>query len=242
MSYDFDGSADWFTSTDAALTGLVPPFSVACWFNSDTTSGEHRLWSIGNTSTTDQEHSLYGFNASVRALTRAAGNGIAAASGSFSTTTWTHAAGRWIATNSRRAYRDGANEGTNTTTRVPSGINTSLVGREGRNTSTRLWDGRIGELAVWDVDIGADAITALAKGFSPLLVHPNSLIDYWQMIRHSRGVRGINWTEVSAPPIAEHTRVFMPSKPHIGLAPFVAPPAGDIIPEIMHHRKQMQAA
>ena len=244
MSYDFDGSTQWLGSTDSALLNLSTslPFSAAFWFYNNTASGEDTGWVVGPAGGNGQKHALYTFNASVRALTRDTGNGIAVASGSFSTNTWTHAAGRWISSTDRRAYRDGGNEGTNSASKTISAAANSWVARETGGTS-KLFDGRICELAIWDVDIGTDAIAALAKGFSPLLVHPNNLVDYWPLVRHSRGiVGGINWTETASPAIAEHTRVFMPSSSQIGLAPFVAPPAGGIIPEIMHHRKQMQAA
>jgi len=245
VSYDFDGSSEYFISTASALTAVSTslPFSAAFWFYNNTASGEDTGWAVGPVSGSGQKHALYTFNDTVRALTRTTSNGIAVATGTIATNTWTHAAGRWLATNSRAAYRDGGNEGTNTSNKSISAAAQSLVAKEPGGTSGKMFDGRICELAVWNVDIGTDAIAELAKGFSPLLVHPSGLVDYWPMVRHSRGiVGGINWTETGAPPIAEHTRVFMPSRPQIGLAPFVAPPAGGIIPEIMHHRKQMQAA
>ena len=238
MSFDFDGSTEYFESTDSALTDLASnlPFSVAFWFYNNTASGEDTGWVVGPASGTSDKHALYTFDDTVRALTRTTSNGIATSTGTFSTNTWTHAAGRWLASNSRAAYRDGGNEGTNNANKVISSATNSLVARE-TGGSSKMFDGRICELAVWDVDIGTDAIAELAKGFSPLLVHPAGLVDYWPMVRHSRGiVGGINWTETGAPPIAEHTRVFMPSRPQVGLAPFVAPPAGGTtIVEIERH-------
>ena len=221
-----------------ALTDLSTnlPFSVAFWFYNNTASGEDTGWVVGPTAGNAEKHALYTFNDSVRCLTRTGGNAIAIASGTFATNTWTHAAGRWLSTTDRRVYRDGGNEGTNSTNKTIAAAANSWVARETGGT-TKLFDGRIAELAIWNVDIGTDAIAALAKGFSPLLVHPTGLVDYWPLVRHSRGiVSGINWTETASPTVLEHTRVFMPSRPQIGLAPFVAPPAGGTtIVEIERH-------
>jgi len=188
-----------------ALTDLSTnlPFSVAFWFYNNTASGEDTGWVVGPTAGNAEKHALYTFNDSVRCLTRTGGNAIAIASGTFATNTWTHAAGRWLSTTDRRVYRDGGNEGTNSTNKTIAAAANSWVARETGGT-TKLFDGRIAELAIWNVDIGTDAIAALAKGFSPLLVHPTGLVDYWPLVRHSRGiVSGINWTETASPTVLD---------------------------------------
>lgn len=83
------------------------------------------------------------------------------------------------------AYKDGVatGTGTGTTGTRTDTANAYYIGNRGTD-SARVWDGMIAEFAVWDAILTADEFAMLgADGFSPLLVRPQSLVEYVPMVR-----------------------------------------------------------
>lgn len=83
----------------------------------------------------------------------------------------------------------------------------------------------LGELAVWDVRLNNDEAIAYANGTSPLLIRPQSLIEYIPLIgRFSTeiGVKGTTWTASGTPSAAAHPRTFAPAHMLLPRKPAVA--------------------
>lgn len=88
------------------------------------------------------------------------------------------------------------------------------------------WDGRLAEVAVWAGDIGAAGYASLYKGFSPLLVRPDLLVNYWPLMgRYSPEIdliSGKNGTINGTIANDVHPRVIYPTRPQAIFPPAAA--------------------
>lgn len=77
------------------------------------------------------------------------------------------------------------------------------------------FDGRVAELVFWVDDIGADNFAALAKGFSPLMIRPDALVFYAQLIGNNSPERdvisGLSGTITGTIAKADHPRIIYPT-------------------------------
>jgi hypothetical protein len=79
---------------------------------------------------------------------------------------------------------------------------------------TRGIDARVAELACWDGELGQAQATALAAGCSPLSIAPDSLLNYWPLVRDLHDVAGgLTFTNATSTPVAAHPRIMQPSYP-----------------------------
>ena len=184
MAREFDlNASNYLSVADAPITAA--PFTMACWFLSDSATQFQSLIAIGDSAGSD------------RFVLAAAGNtggdpvqlGVVAGAGStntntttgYSTGVWHHACASIASSTSRSVYIDGGSKVTTTASRVPS-VNATHVGvRVSAGTPGLPHDGRIAHVAIWDVALTDDEVASLAKGISPLLVRPASLIRYWPL-------------------------------------------------------------
>lgn len=104
----------------------------------------------------------------------------------------------------------------------PGVADTDGIGKGGSDTiavTTIQWDGRIAELAIWTDDVGVSNFAALAKGFSPLLVRPDVITDFWPLIGNYSPetdiISGKNGTIAGTIAKADHPRIIYPSRPQI---------------------------
>lgn len=79
-----------------------------------------------------------------------------------------------------------------------------------------FYDGAIAEVGMWNVALTDDEVAALANGYSPLLIRPTSLVQYWPLFGNDspeldRFKNSNNLTLVNAPTKADHPRIFYPS-------------------------------
>jgi hypothetical protein len=69
-------------------------------------------------------------------------------------------------------------------------------------------NGLLAEHAVWNVGLTQADATALAKGFTPDQVRPQSLVFYAPLVRELRDLRGgLAITAANSPTVANHPRV-----------------------------------
>jgi hypothetical protein len=208
MAYDFDGTDDYMEVGSAPVTAA--PLTMACWFNVDNVTVNHALISLTNG--TDQQRlflSAHGGVAGdpIRASSTAGGTTIQAATGTFTANTWHHAAGRFLSNTNRRAYFNGVGGGINTTSNIPTGINTTGIGYVYQAGARGFFtNGRIAEAAIWNIDLTDDEIAALAEGFRPSLIRPSALVFYAPLVREIADYRGGLTVTSSGPVVAEHTR------------------------------------
>jgi hypothetical protein len=104
--------------------------------------------------------------------------------GTLTAGAWAHAGAVFASATSRTAYLDGTAATPDTNSRVPSGINQTTIGLTSHSSGTLAnpWNGEIAEVGIWDVALGDAEMKALAKGISPLLIRPASLVYYWPIL------------------------------------------------------------
>lgn len=131
--------------------------------------------------------------------------------------TWAHGGAVFASTTSRTAYINGVAGTTETTSRVPSGINQVTIGVESFSSGSlgTPWNGQLAEVGVWDAALDANEMAALAKGFSPLLIRPMNLVYYWQLVGQGTAeidmINGSTMT-VTGTAQAAHPRIILPRR------------------------------
>lgn len=163
------------------------PFTMAAWFNSTSVAVDQSIMSLADAAGTGEIWHLTARGTvggdPVQFTSRAGGvNSVAGTAAGFSANTWHHACGVGASATDRTVYIDGGNPGTNVTSSTPSGLDATTIGRISSSSPTFYFGGRIAEAAIWNVALDAAEVAALAKGFSPRLIRPASLLAYWPLI------------------------------------------------------------
>ena len=214
------------------------PFTIAAWIQSDH-NFESTIFFVGDKDVAAHYWFLSlvdaGAGEDLLSFGAAAGGAevTAEVTASFTDDGWHHVCGVETSATSRAAYLDGANKGTNATSREPAGADRISIGRKGDSTPTAYMDGFIAEVAVWNVALSDADVALLAKTTSPFLVVPQSLVFYAPLIgRYSPEIDirgGANLTlSASAPAVAAHPRIYNMSRPL--LSKIVSPVAAGGIP------------
>ena len=225
MALDFNG-ADSESASVAAAAVTAAPLTLACWVNPDTVSGNDALVEV-NDAGTNNVFLLYLAAGVINAFTSEAGSFSQASAGTaLGTNAWSHAAGVFASATSRVAYKNGVAGTEETTSRIPTTIDSVRLGSQ---VGTNFMDGTLAEVGIWNVALDAGEIAALAKGFSPQLIRPASLIHYYPLIRGTvnqggssnttldRGKAGLNLTETNTPTYSDpHVRLYYPLGPLSG--------------------------
>lgn len=176
-----DASSEYLNIVNPIISG--PPFTICCWFNVDQLSSANNYVSVSDVSEAAHQHVLYTSGAgNLRAGTRAGGSAVdAEATTPPSVNIWEHACGVWAANNLRSIYLNGGSKGTNTSGRSPTGLDSFDIGVRGDSSPDAYVSGLIAEVGVWNVALTDAEASLLAKGLSPLLIRPNSLIAYYPL-------------------------------------------------------------
>lgn len=226
MAHSFSSSA-LMSVASAPVTD--EPCSLGCWFNTADTSTAMAMLSVGAATARVQLDVSGGV---VRAATVDAGgsSGIASSSASYSASTWTHGLAVLAAANSRTAYLNGANAGTNTTSVTSSGWDRTRVAcRVSGGSNGAFFTGLLAELAIWNVALSADDASMLGAGYSPLCVRPDALVFYLPLLGEDSPapdeVGGLALT-VSGGSHADHPPIIYPASIFQTVQGAAAPPAG----------------
>jgi len=215
-------SAQYLYRASAVVSAM--PITMACWFRTTSTTAIQRLVDVGQLSTGNQKWSLALLgtaaapNTTVIANTSSVSGAFAATTATYLADTWHHAAAVFTSSTSRTAYLDGGNAGTDTASVSPSGVDTTTIGATGVGASAfgQYMSGRIAEAAIWDVALTASEIAALARGFIPPQIRPQSLVAYWPLggrygqFDLDRWKNSLNLTPFNSPTWANHDRIIYP--------------------------------
>tara|TARA_R100001082_G_C4343776_1_gene151362 strand:+ start:388 stop:1113 length:726 start_codon:yes stop_codon:yes gene_type:complete len=241
MALSFDGSDDYLTHSGAIFSGSATDYSwtLVAWCRPD---DQHEGFVIG----ADQGSGNLGrFGVFSRSNGRFA---LRRKSGYISTpdadyndsnTAWFHLAGVFTY-GGRALYVNGTSEVTQTSN-ISIDPSNATIFNIGRDHEGKYWDGGIAEAAAYSVALADKDITALATGFSPLLVRPDRLIGYWPLggghFPATVNPIGSTSLSVNSSPSAEaHPRIFYPTSPQIGV------PSGTIVPNAMHHYRMLRCS
>ncbi len=198
MARDFTAASSEFLQIgQAVLTGV--PITMSAWFNFPDIALSQSPVSIADASAgaTSIRLRVRGSDNLVYAVTTdfSANSFSAVTSTTYTPNTWQHGCAVFAATNDRRVYLDGGNKGTNADGVTPTNLDVTAIGRRGGSSPDEYADGLIAEVAVWNIALTDDEVAILAKGYSPLFVHPQNIIAYWPLIRGLNDkVGGFNMT------------------------------------------------
>jgi hypothetical protein len=213
----------------AAGVVTAAPLTMACWVKTSITGTAQSPMSLNNTASilnrNEFDLRLTSGNQVSAAIGDSVGFSQSNAPGTFTANTWFHAAAVFASATSRTAYFNGAASTPNTTSRVPSGINGTSIGKQlsaspGNIPLAPAGTGDIGEAAIWNVALTDADIAALAAGLSPLLVRPDALVGYWPLLGVGSPENNLvsnvsRMTITGSLSQSEHPRVFLPKRPVI---------------------------
>lgn len=210
MARTFNGTSQSIQS-DAPVTAV--PLTIACWFNTSSSSGQV-ICSIGTSGSTDRfQLSISPSTPNTNATTVQGGTAQSAnLNTAISLNTWHHGAAVFSATNSRQSFFNGTGGTVNTGTATPSGINRLNISGALPPSLVAFFSGRIAELCVWNAALASAEIASLAKGFNPRLIRPQSIVYFNRLINESQDIRGgLTLTNIGlATTVSEHPRIIYP--------------------------------
>ena len=209
MAYEFNGSNQYLSIGSAPATTL--PITMACWFNSDSTTVNQRLVGVYSGSTNYYDLGIRGADADdpVAAVVNGAGTAeITRTTSGYSANAWHHAAAVFTSTTSRTAYIDAGSSATGTTNIALGGPpNTAQIGLFIANI--QYMDGRIAEVGIWSAALTQPEIASLAKGMTCDKVRPQSLVFYAPLVRNLQDVKGgLTIINSNTATVATHPRVY----------------------------------
>jgi hypothetical protein len=111
----------------------------------------------------------------------AAGTGRARAPISIGANAWHHVAAVEATTTSRRCLVDGGNEGTNSSSAAPAGLDETWIAQLDDGSPADRFSGYIGHVSLWSIALDNDEIRALSAGYSPFQIRAGNLLAYWPL-------------------------------------------------------------
>lgn len=217
MAYDFNGSNQYLSIGSAVRTTV--PLTMACWFNSDSTTATQALIAIdgnGGAGTGETRFAmvagggLAGDPVAISAKNTSGTDGLAQTSTGYSANTWTHAAGVFTSTTSRTAYINGGSAGNNTTSVTPNSLSRTNIGASNTESGVSFYaNARIAEVGIWDVALTVDEIISLSRGMKCNRIRPASLIFYAPLVRNIYDYdSAVSITNNNSTPVDVHPRVY----------------------------------
>jgi uncharacterized Zn-finger protein len=199
------------SSRVTATPSLALPLSFGCWFRKGTT--DDLVMTVGATSGTSATLSLRGDGGAVGRPLKAMQNGstVATTSNGFNGSTWHH--GFIVATSVSdiSVFCDGAGKANGGSGATITPTQVSIPSNTNGNTL------QVAEAAIWSVALTDAEVAVLARGFSPLLVRPQSLVFYTPLVRDAIDFKGASLTLTGGPTAFAHPRVYFPSRPRISV-------------------------
>jgi hypothetical protein len=191
----------------------APPCTYACFFLSTNIGADQVL--ISSDWVTNLNNAIFldvpTATKLISAVTEASGVSSTADDGgtAISSGTWYHAAAVFASATSRTAYRNGIPGALNATSRVPTGINQTLIAYSG---SGRPLVGTMAFPAIWNIALSPSDIASLAAGADPTLVRPGNLIGCPDISGGASPepdrVSAITWTLNGTPSVGVNPRIY----------------------------------
>lgn len=162
----------------APITG--PPLTLSSWINFTDLTSVHSIISLADSSVGDQYFLLMARGNvggdPIRFDARSVGISSADTSIGYLANTWQHVCAVAGGVDDRSVFIQGGNEGTNTTTTTPTGIDVISIARLGDSTPGAYADGRIFWPCVWNVALTNAEVSRLASGVPPWWVRPEAIV------------------------------------------------------------------
>src|SRR3972149_2430485 len=131
MSRDFTAASSMYLNYGGAVVSN-PPITMACWFKSGSITTIQALISIG-TSGAGSHRRMLRLRGDIagdplQIVSTTTSDAVANSTTGYSANTWHHACGVFAASNSRTIYLDGGSSASNSTSRILSGMNITMIG------------------------------------------------------------------------------------------------------------------
>lgn len=211
-------SSQYLVNSTPVLTAR--PVTIACWFRP---TGAATLQALVYLAKAGDATNNFGLiyrgddTGKLQSITNGSG---ATASANATTNAWNHACGTYVGAMEWNVYLNGGNSGSRTdVSRTPSGIDTTYIAN-GDDTND-YFDGRVAEVGIWSAILDAAEIAALASGFAPTLIRPQSLAAYWPLFGNDspepdRWKSRSDLTLTNTPTKADHPRMYYPPSTALG--------------------------
>lgn len=132
---------------------------------------------------------------------------------------WNHFGGVEFSATSIRGYLNGVGRLGGTSSQVPSGIDSTVVGVDYATgpSVTRPFIGALAEAAVWNVALTDADMLALNAGVSPLKIRPDALVFYAPLFGRNSPENDVKSNAralavTGSLPLQAHPRIFRPRK------------------------------
>lgn len=204
MARNFNGTSARIHISSAVVSAT--PYTMACWFR---TTNMTQIGCLLSLSSPTAGYSTIFFRGDVAGdpidiLAEGPGQAVSRSTTGCTSGKWHHACGVFTSATSRTVYLDGGSSATNTSP-ITHTLNQTEIGA----WRSSLWfSGDIAEVGIWNIDLTAAEVASLAKGVSPALVRPQSLVTYLPLIRDVVDVRAATGFTDANTTAANHTRVY----------------------------------
>ena len=215
-----DGSSEYLADTTGCPV-LAYPFTMACWFKSDSAYANQCAMWVGDQSKAADWCAirLRGDDPGdyLTAFTHSYGGSYATAttSAGYTVGKWHHACGTWTSRSARAVYIDGGNKGTNGDTADAIDVHDGVaIGAAIDSSPSGYMSGKLAVAAIWNIVPADEEVALLGAGLAPWFVRPASLVSLW-MLDHNGALRdiigGFNLTAYNGPTSStDHPPIIVP--------------------------------
>lgn len=218
-SRDFDGTTQYLENAASVISTY--PHTMFCWGQSDSDTLQQSVLNTGDTAGTADNFEI-AFDGSavgdpVFVNARRSSSNIANTTTGYTTGVWTNVTGVQTSATSRAAFINGGSKGTNSTSAVPTSLDTTRIGARARSAPVQFFDGRIAQCAVWNVALTDAEVNEISRGLAPIFIETGALLNYWPVwgaVSPEPDMRGsAAMTLVNAPANADGPPIFFPAGP-----------------------------
>ncbi len=252
MARDFDGNSEALEAADNSIFDITGALTMHARIRRTTlvsAAGEGILAKY-KSSGTQRSYLIY-YTATGEMGAVVSPDGSFGAANTLLSTTAPIAVNRWYSVVARfnpstqfQLLVDGASVDNDTTSIISSihnGTAPLWIGKQLTDTNTLKFDGAIAECAIWDSFLTTGEIAALVD-YSPLLIRPSSLVEYWPLIGRTSPeiglVNGLNAALIASPSVFPHPRVIYPAQTGVAFSVVTAVAANSIYPLIRRRRRR----
>lgn len=208
-------SNEYIQTSNAVITGY--PFTVNARVNVSALGAAYTIWSCVTSASGDHYFSLdKGASNTVRFRARTTSSSDALSTATLSSSTEYVITAVGTSATDRKVYINGTNDGSSTTSRTPSGMDRTTIGRQNISTPTNSFGGVICEVTVWNAALTQAEIDSLALKISGLCIRPASIVSHLPLVNNIIDSVNSTWAwAATGTAVVDHYRVFNPGRPWV---------------------------
>ena len=220
MAFTFNGTTQYLSAAASPIASSPSVFTMAAWANGAAQDGK-LFFALGSSTNNSPIIGLGTGATSISQSTNALrpfvrvnsgifpfGNLAAECISGFWNSTWKHGAMSFDGTN-YKAYAEGVNSLTVAGSLGALDTNRTAVGCLLRSGVALHFSGQVAEAAIWNVALTDAEVDALAHGFTPDQIRPQSLVFYTPLVRNIQDLKGgLTITNNNTATVSDHPRVY----------------------------------